>query len=131
MLYLNLSTRVTSFKVNQSFTLMMPIPSTLPFLSSPKVIYSLCNRGVRLENHFLFPVMCREQSEFMTHVSSKHPSIISKSESEMFLKDLPVRQRPVKSPGLRLTISSSSELEESLLEKLRSLRAAHAQDIIF
>jgi hypothetical protein len=28
-----------------------------------------------------------------------------------------MRQRPVKSPGLRLTFSSSSELEESLLEK--------------
>jgi hypothetical protein len=27
--------------------------------------------------------------------------------------------------------SSSSELEESSLEKLRSLRVAHAQDIIF
>jgi hypothetical protein len=32
---------------------------------------------------------------------------------------------------LRLGLSSSSELEESSLEKLRSLRAAHARDIIF
>jgi hypothetical protein len=32
---------------------------------------------------------------------------------------------------LCLTFSSSSELEESSLEKSRSLRAAHAQDIIF
>jgi hypothetical protein len=40
--------------------------------------------------------------------------------------DLPIRQRPVKSPVLRLGLSSSSELEESSLEKSRSLRAAHA-----
>jgi hypothetical protein len=42
-----------------------------------------------------------------------------------------MRQRPVKLPVLRLGLSSSSELEESSLEKLRSLRAAHARDIIF
>jgi hypothetical protein len=46
-------------------------------------------------------------------------------------EDLPMRQRPVKSSVLRLGFSSSSELEESSLEKSRSLRAAHAQDIIF
>jgi hypothetical protein len=74
-LYLNLSIRVTSFKVKQSFTLMTPVPSTLPFLLSPKVTYSLCNRGVRLENNFLFLVMCHEQPESMSHVSSKPPSI--------------------------------------------------------
>jgi hypothetical protein len=39
---------------------------------------------------------------------------------------LPMRQRLVKSLGLRLTFSSSSELEESSLEKSKSLRAAHA-----
>jgi hypothetical protein len=49
----------------------------------------------------------------------------------MCRNDLPVRQRPVKSLVLRLGRSSSSELEESSLEKSRSLRAAHAQDIIF
>jgi hypothetical protein len=74
-LYLNISTRATSFKVKQSFTLMMSVPSTLPFLSSLKVTYSLCDRGVRLENHFLFLVMCREQPESMSHMSSKPPSI--------------------------------------------------------
>jgi hypothetical protein len=42
-----------------------------------------------------------------------------------------MRQRPVKSPVLHLGLSSSSELEESLLEKSRSLRAAHDRDIIF
>jgi hypothetical protein len=52
-------------------------------------------------------------------------------ESEMCREDFPMRQRPVKSPGLRLTFSSSSELEESSQEKSRSLRAAYAQDIIF
>jgi hypothetical protein len=45
--------------------------------------------------------------------------------------DLPMRQRSVKSPVLRLGLSSSLELEESSLEKSRSLRVAHAQDIIF
>jgi hypothetical protein len=75
MLYLNLSTRATSFKVKQSFTLMTPVPSTLPFLSSPKVTYSLCDRGMWLENYFLFPIMSREQPKSMSHVSSKPPSI--------------------------------------------------------
>jgi hypothetical protein len=42
-----------------------------------------------------------------------------------------MRQRPVKSPILRLGFLSSSELEESSLEKSRSLRAAHTCDIIF
>jgi hypothetical protein len=55
----------------------------------------------------------------------------SESKSEMCHDDLPMRQRPVKSPVLQLGLSSSSELEESSLEKSRSLRAAHAQDIIF
>jgi hypothetical protein len=49
--------------------------STIPFLSSPKVTYFLRDRGVRLEKHFLFPVMCHEQPESMSHVSSKPPSI--------------------------------------------------------
>jgi hypothetical protein len=44
-------------------------------LSSPKVTYSLCDRGVRLENHFLFPVICHEQPESMSYVSFKPPSI--------------------------------------------------------
>jgi hypothetical protein len=46
-------------------------------------------------------------------------------------EDLPMRQIPVKSPVLRLSFSSSSELEESSLEKSRSLKAVHARDIIF
>jgi hypothetical protein len=50
-------------------------PKHLTLLIIPKVTYSLCDRGVRLENHFLFPVMCREQSESMSHLSSKPPSI--------------------------------------------------------
>jgi hypothetical protein len=45
--------------------------------------------------------------------------------------DLPMRQRPMKSHVLRLGLSSSSVLEESSLEKSRSLRATHTQDIIF
>jgi hypothetical protein len=56
-------------------TLMMPVPSTLPFLSSPKVTYSLCDRGLRLENHLLFLIMCLEQPESMSHVFSRPPFI--------------------------------------------------------
>jgi hypothetical protein len=81
--YLNLSTRATSFKVNKSFTLMTPVPSTLPFLSSLKVTYSLCRRGVRLENHFLSPVMCHQQPESMSHLSSRPPSITYKGREEV------------------------------------------------
>jgi hypothetical protein len=58
-------------------------------------------------------------------------SLTSESESDMFLEDLPTRQRTVKSPCLRLTFSSSSKLEESSLEKSESLKAAHARDMIF
>jgi hypothetical protein len=42
-----------------------------------------------------------------------------------------MRQRTVKSPFLHLGFSSSYELEEYSLEKLKLLRAAHAQDMIF
>jgi hypothetical protein len=48
-----------------------------------------------------------------------------------YIEDLFMRQRSVKSPCLRLTFSSSFELEESSLEKSKSLKAAHAQDMIF
>jgi hypothetical protein len=63
--------------------------------------------------------------------SEDESSLTSESESKMCHNDLPMRQRPVKSPILRLGFSSSSELEESSLEKSRLLRAAHARDIIF
>jgi hypothetical protein len=42
--------------------------------------------------------------------SGDRSSLTSESELEMFLKDLPMRQRPVKSPCLCLTFSSSYEL---------------------
>jgi hypothetical protein len=42
-----------------------------------------------------------------------------------------MRQRPVKSPCLHLTFSSSSELEELSLEKLKSIKAAHVRGMIF
>jgi hypothetical protein len=58
--------------------------------------------------------------------SRDESSLTSKSESETYYEDLPIRQRPVKSLVLRLGFSSSSELEESSLEKSRLLRAAHA-----
>jgi hypothetical protein len=50
-------------------------PSILPFLSSPKVTYSLCDRGVRLKNYFMSPVICHEQQESMSHMFSKPSSI--------------------------------------------------------
>ncbi len=55
------------------------------------------------------------------------------SESESFYEDPPLimRHNQVKLPFLHLIFSSSSELEESSLEKLKSLKAAHAQDMIF
>jgi hypothetical protein len=56
-------------------------------------------------------------------LSGDESSLTLESESEMCRDDLPMRQRSVKSPVLRLGLSSSSELEESLLEKSRSLRA--------
>jgi hypothetical protein len=52
------------------------------------------------------------------------------SHEGMFLEDLPMRERLVKSPSLRLTFSSSSELEELSLKKSKSLRATHARDMI-
>jgi hypothetical protein len=58
-------------------------------------------------------------------------SLISELESKMFLEYLPMRQRLVKLPGLRLTFSSSSKLDESSLEKLKSLKVAHTHDMIF
>jgi hypothetical protein len=59
-------------------------------------------------------------------LSGDESSLTSESESEMCHEDLPMGQRLVKSSGLCLTFSSSSELEESSLKKSRSLRAAHA-----
>jgi nitrate reductase NapE component len=62
--------------------------------------------------------------------SGGRSSLTSGSASEMFLEDLPMRQRSVKSPGLRLTFSSSSELEELLLEKSKPLRTAHLLELL-
>jgi hypothetical protein len=73
-LYLNISIRATSFKVKKSFILITLILSILPFLLSLKITYSLCDRGVSLENYFLSPIMCHEQLESMSHLSSKPPS---------------------------------------------------------
>jgi hypothetical protein len=62
-------------------------------------------------------------------ISKDRLSLTSKSES--FREDLPIRRNVVKSPFLYLIFSFSSELEESSLEKSKSLKAAHAQDMIF
>jgi hypothetical protein len=63
--------------------------------------------------------------------SGDRSSLTLELESKMCLEDLPMRQRLVKSPAFFLTFSSSSELEELSLEKSKSLRAAHTQDMIF
>jgi hypothetical protein len=63
--------------------------------------------------------------------SGDRSSLTLESELEMHLEDLPIMQRTVKSSFLDLGFSSSSKLEELSLEKLRMLRTAHAQDIIF
>jgi hypothetical protein len=47
----------------------------LTLLVIPKVTYSLCDKGVRLENHFLFLIMYFEQPESMSHVFSRPLSI--------------------------------------------------------
>jgi hypothetical protein len=52
----------------------LDVPSTLLFLSSLKVTYSLCDRGVKLENRFLSLVICHEQPESMCHLSYRPPS---------------------------------------------------------
>src|ERR1041385_7124334 len=58
------STKATSFNTNPSFTLMDPTDLTLPRPLSPKVMYSLCITGVRLENH----------PESTSQMSSRPPS---------------------------------------------------------
>src|SRR5579883_889382 len=68
------STKATSFNTNPSFTLMEPTDLTLPRPLSPKVMYSLCITGVRLENHRELLVMCREHPESMSQTSSRPPS---------------------------------------------------------
>jgi hypothetical protein len=96
--------------------------SRLSFLFSQKTMQSNLSW---LQRVFSSSTTLKERS------SGDRSSLTSKSESEMFLEDLPMRQRLVKSPCLCLTFSSSSELKESSLQKSKSLRAAHAQDIIF
>src|SRR5579859_6156179 len=67
-------TKMTSLNTNPSFTLMDPIDLTLPRPLSPKVMYSLRITGVRLENQRELPVMCREQPESTSQMSSRPPS---------------------------------------------------------
>jgi hypothetical protein len=50
-------------------------PKHFTLLVIPKSHTLLMRQGVRLENHFLFSVMCHEQLESMSHVSSRPPSI--------------------------------------------------------
>jgi hypothetical protein len=104
----NLKKRTLKLKI-QLFVLMKTLPSNLSWLQ--REFSSLATRKER--------------------PSGDGSSLTSESESEMCRDDLPKRQRSVKLLVLRLGLSSSSELEESSLEKSRSLRAAHARDIIF
>jgi hypothetical protein len=66
-----------------------------------------------------------------TKNSKDRSSLTSESELDSFCEDFPIRHSPVKSPFLHLIFSSSFEPEESSLEKLMLLKAAHAQDMIF
>src|SRR5579859_44693 len=68
------STKTTSFNTNPSFTLTDPTDLTFPRPLSLKVMYSLHITGVRLENQRELPVMCREQPESMSQMSSRPPS---------------------------------------------------------
>jgi hypothetical protein len=88
---------------------------------------TLQNNLSRLHKAFSSSTILKER------LSGDKSSLISesKSELEMLLEDLPMRQRTVKLHCLRLTFSFSSELEESSLEKLKSLKAAYARDMIF
>jgi hypothetical protein len=104
----NLRKRTLKLKI-QLFVLAKTLPSNLSWLQ--RVFSSSATRKER--------------------PSGDESSLTSQSKSEMRRDELPMRQRPVKSPILRLSRSSSSELEESSLEKSRSLRVAHARDIIF
>jgi hypothetical protein len=70
-------------------------------------------------------------NNFQKRLSKDRSSLTSELESEAFLEDLPIRHNPVKSPFLHLVFSSSFEIEESSLEKSKSLKTAHAQDMIF
>src|SRR6266542_1242611 len=76
------STKATSLNTKPSFTLIEPTDLTLLRPLSLKVMYSLCITGVRLENHLVFPIMCREQPESMSHMSSRPPSCIRNEKSE-------------------------------------------------
>jgi hypothetical protein len=55
----------------------------LTFFIISKVIYSLCDRGVMLENHFLFLIMCLEQPESMSHMFSRPPFITYRGREEV------------------------------------------------
>jgi hypothetical protein len=44
---------------------------------------------------------------------------------------LDMRHNPVKSPFWHMIFSSSSELEESLLEKSKLLKTTHTWDMVF
>src|SRR5579859_918700 len=59
---------------NPSFTLMDPNDLTLSHPLSPKVMYSLRITGVRLENQYELLVMCHEQPESMSEMSSRPSS---------------------------------------------------------
>jgi hypothetical protein len=49
---------------------------------SPNVMYNFSFTGVRLENHFLSPVMCREHPESINQMFSKPPACSQKQERE-------------------------------------------------
>jgi hypothetical protein len=82
------------------------------------------------KQHILIAQSILKLGDSQRKLSKDRSSLTLESKSEMFLEDLPMGQRPVKSPFLHLGFLSSSELEESSLEKSKSLRAAHARDMM-
>jgi hypothetical protein len=63
------------------------------------------------KQHILIAQSILKLGDSQRKLSNDRSSLTLESKSEMFLEDLPMRQRPVKSPFLHLGFSSSSELE--------------------
>jgi hypothetical protein len=68
--------------VTLSLTCTTPSEITLPRPLPPNVMYIFSFTGVRLENHFLSPVMCQEHPESINQMFSKPPACSQKQERQ-------------------------------------------------
>jgi hypothetical protein len=116
------STHIIVHRLKKAISVKEFSSSRFNFLFSQKTLQSNLSW---LHNTFSSLATLKER------LAKDRSSLRSVSKSEVFLEDLLIRHRLVKSPCLHLTFSSSSELEESPLEKLKLLKVAHAQDMIF